>query len=79
MSRATYRENAEVVKTATHCFVEKKATFPADNLLFCKEMGIRITDILSLNAYLLSDNLSALAPSMGRESRTSGGGSGTNT
>lgn len=63
-----------MAKTATHCFLEKKVPFPPDNHLFCKEIGIRITDILSLNEYLLNENLSACTPS-----RTGGDGGGSKT
>lgn len=55
-SLTSYASSAELAKTATHCIVEKKAGFPAGNLKFCQEHGIKVYDNQYLNEYLVNVN-----------------------
>lgn len=69
----SYRESAEVAKTATHCFIERRLPFPTDNFKFCQENKIMSKDIQFLNEYLLSDSPDTLK-TFDYNPRTSGGG-----
>lgn len=71
----SYGKSAELAQTATHCFIDKKTPFPAENLKFCQENGVAANEIQYLNEYLLNENSPKLK-TFEYHGRTSEGGKG---